>query len=202
MQENAKKLNNWEEYVAKKLSKRDKQEVNELSVQQRRNPTTVSQMMAQIQDLQNKVNFLSGAREFYDPESGEQLWSDPRSWSNFYDSEFQNFAALRLWIAAKYTEFHRYYGKRFRKTTCSRRTILFYLQQFRDRQTWRQTADMKRESLNAPFQPPHFQNRSGILRSYWWNLFSRWYDGLSESSYYGMESWKISSRYGISKLEA
>ena len=39
-------------------------------MQQRRSPTTVSQMMAQIQDLQNKVNSLSDAREFCDPESG------------------------------------------------------------------------------------------------------------------------------------
>ena len=31
---------------------------------------TVSQMMAQIQDLQNKVNSLSDAREFHDPDSG------------------------------------------------------------------------------------------------------------------------------------
>ena len=42
----------------------------ELSMQQRSNPTIVCQMMAQIQDLQSKVNSLSGAREFYDPESG------------------------------------------------------------------------------------------------------------------------------------
>ena len=42
----------------------------ELSMQKRRNPTTVSQMMAQIHDLQNKVNSFSDAREFYDPESG------------------------------------------------------------------------------------------------------------------------------------
>ena len=39
-------------------------------MQQQRNPTTVSQMMAQILDLQNRVNSLSDAREFYDPESG------------------------------------------------------------------------------------------------------------------------------------
>ena len=38
----------------------------ELSVQQERNPTTVSQLLIQIQDLQNKANPLSDAREFYD----------------------------------------------------------------------------------------------------------------------------------------
>ena len=50
--------------------------MNNLSVQQRRNPTTVSEMMAHIQDLQNKVNFLSDAREFYDPESGGTFLKD------------------------------------------------------------------------------------------------------------------------------
>ena len=36
---------------------------DELSMQQERNPTTVSQMMAQIRELQNNVNSLSDARE-------------------------------------------------------------------------------------------------------------------------------------------
>ena len=41
-----------------------------LSMQQQRNPTTESEVMAQTRKLQNKVNSLSDAREFYDPESG------------------------------------------------------------------------------------------------------------------------------------
>ena len=44
--------------------------IDELSMHQERNPTNVSQLLAQIQDLQNQVNSLSDAREFYDPESG------------------------------------------------------------------------------------------------------------------------------------
>ena len=43
--------------------------IDELSMHQERNPTTVSQLLTQIQDLQNKVNSLSEAREFYDPET-------------------------------------------------------------------------------------------------------------------------------------
>ena len=39
-------------------------------MQQKRNPTTVSQMTAQIRHLQNKVNSLSDAREVHDLESG------------------------------------------------------------------------------------------------------------------------------------
>ena len=44
--------------------------MDELSMHPERNPTTVSQLLAQIQDLQNKVNSLSGATEVYDLESG------------------------------------------------------------------------------------------------------------------------------------
>ena len=39
--------------------------IDELSMHQERNPTTVSQLLTQIQDLQNKVNFLSDAIDFF-----------------------------------------------------------------------------------------------------------------------------------------
>ena len=41
-----------------------------MSLHQERNPATVSQLLTQIRELQNKVNSLSDAREFFDPESG------------------------------------------------------------------------------------------------------------------------------------
>ena len=44
--------------------------IDELSMHQERNPTTVSQLMDQMRELQNKVNSLSDARTFYDPEPG------------------------------------------------------------------------------------------------------------------------------------
>ena len=62
----------------------------------------------------------------------EQLQSDTRSRSNFYCSKSQDLAALRFWIAAWYTEWYGYYRKRFWTTTCSRRTILYDLQQFKE----------------------------------------------------------------------
>ena len=40
--------------------------IDELSMQEERNPTTVSQLLTQIQDSQNEVNSLCVAREFYD----------------------------------------------------------------------------------------------------------------------------------------
>ena len=52
-------------------SRRARQARNdELSLHQERNPTTVSQLLTQIRELQNKVNSLSDAREVKDPESG------------------------------------------------------------------------------------------------------------------------------------
>ena len=42
---------------------------DELSVQQSEDSSTVSQLLAQIQDLQDKVNSLSDARKFYGPET-------------------------------------------------------------------------------------------------------------------------------------
>ena len=71
-------------------------------MQQERNPTTVSHMMAQIWDVQNKVNYLSDAREFGSSWISEQLWSDPRSQSTVHFSESQNHASLRFWISAWY----------------------------------------------------------------------------------------------------
>ena len=46
--------------------------IDELSVQQQRNPTIVIQLLTQSQDLQNKENSLSDAREFYDPETASR----------------------------------------------------------------------------------------------------------------------------------
>ena len=43
---------------------------DESSVHQERNPTTVSQLLTQIQESQNKANSLSDTREFCDPVSG------------------------------------------------------------------------------------------------------------------------------------
>ena len=57
----------------------DRGRSDELSLRQERNPTTVSQMMARIRELQNKVNSLSDAREFSRSCIREQLLSDPRS---------------------------------------------------------------------------------------------------------------------------
>ena len=43
--------------------------IDELSMHQERNPTTMSQLLTQILDLQNKVNSFPDTRELYDPET-------------------------------------------------------------------------------------------------------------------------------------
>ena len=43
--------------------------LDDLSMHAKRDPTSLSQLLTQIQDLQNKVNSLSDARDFYDPET-------------------------------------------------------------------------------------------------------------------------------------
>ena len=43
--------------------------IEEFSTQQERNPSSVSQLLTQIQDLQNKVNSSTDTRDLYDPET-------------------------------------------------------------------------------------------------------------------------------------
>ena len=43
--------------------------IDEMSVQHVRDPTSVTQLVTQIQDLQNKVNSLSEATEFHGPQT-------------------------------------------------------------------------------------------------------------------------------------
>ena len=73
--------------------------IDELSTHQKRD-ATVSQLLTQNQDLQNKVNSLSDAREFYDPESGSSYAATPRSQSIFDYSESHNNALPRFGIVA------------------------------------------------------------------------------------------------------
>ena len=89
--------------------------IGDLSMHQERSPTTVSQLLTQIQELQNKVSALSDAREFYDPESGSSSVATPR-----------------FCIAAWYSEYYWCIRKRFWTTICSRRTILYNFQQFKE----------------------------------------------------------------------
>ena len=73
--------------------------MNKLSMQQERNPTTVSQLLTHMQDSQNWVNSLSDAREFRDPETASSGASHVPSQLLTIPSPKRN-AQLRFWIAA------------------------------------------------------------------------------------------------------
>ena len=66
MQEIAKKLRR---ICCEETDRARQARIDELSMYQERNPTTVSQLLTQIRGSHNKVNSLSDAREFDDPES-------------------------------------------------------------------------------------------------------------------------------------
>ena len=70
MQETAKKLKNWEELIAKKQIEQDKQALMNCLCIKRGILRLWVNFLTQIQDLQNKVNSLTDAREFHNPESG------------------------------------------------------------------------------------------------------------------------------------
>ena len=168
----------------------------ELSLQQRRNPTnptTVSQMMAQIQDLQNKVNSLSDAREFFDPESGSSSGA-----THVPDQDSALLSSRTLprgdsGLPRNTQNCTGILGRVFERPPAQEGQSSTILNNSKNLASSSQDVRPDRRSLNTPIQPSHFQSSSGIWDgSYQWNLFSRWYDGLSEISYYGMESLKIS----------
>ena len=64
---------------------------------------------------------------------------------------------------------------------------------------WTETWD---ENLRISQYLYHASKRRWIVKSYWWNFFSQWYDWLYEISYLGKASETISWLYGISKLES
>ena len=147
--------------------------IDDLSMHQERNPATVSQLLTQIQDWQNKANSLSDARILRSWNS-EQLWSEPRSQSTFYHSKSQDYALPRFWIAARYTENYGYFRKRLWTTACSRRTNLFLSSTIRriwqpllwnwdiPGNTKRPESEMRREPQNSSILAPRFQSGGGI----------------------------------------
>ena len=144
-------------------------------MQQQRNAGTVSQMMAQIRDLQNRVNSFSDAREFYDPESRSSSGAThvpdqtstilssrtlprcdsglPRNTQNCTGIMGNVFERLLVQEGLPSTIFH------------NSKNLAFSSQDLRHdiSETARREREMKRESLNTSTQSPHFRSRSGML---------------------------------------
>ena len=117
--------------------------IEELSMQQQKNPATVSQMMAQIRDLQKKVNSL--------PCRDSGL---PRNTQNCTGMMGNVFERPPVQEGQPSTFFHN------SKNLASSSQLLG--PDTADTARKRENG-MKRESLNTPIQSPHFQSRSGML---------------------------------------
>ena len=74
--------------------------IDNLSVLQERSPTTVSQLLTDIQDLQNQANSLTDARNFDDPDTASSSGASPVPSQLLPNSKSQNNALPRFWIGA------------------------------------------------------------------------------------------------------
>ena len=63
--------------------------IEELSMNQERSPSVVNQLMSEIQELQNKVNSLTDARDFHDGEGSSSSGSShvPSRPLTFHESQ-------------------------------------------------------------------------------------------------------------------
>ena len=70
--------------------------IDEISMQQDRNPSTMSQLLTQIQDLQNKVNSLNDAREFNNLETASSSGTShfPQPTLEYSESQRKCLAAI------------------------------------------------------------------------------------------------------------
>ena len=191
-----------ENSVAKKQIEQDKARTDELSLHQDSNPTTVTQLLTQIRDLQNKVNSSSDANEFYDPETASSSGATHVPESNRLTilSPQNTCLALRFWIAVHGTHgiWYGYLQETFfERSNCSRRTILSPLWKFKEfgilllqelrsgnvGSIMESCERVRRDPQSSSIPTPRFHQSLGTLNhveSHWWNLFSQWYDGLSE----------------------
>ena len=174
MQEVAKKLKNWEEFVVKKQFEQDKQEKMNLSLHQERNPTTVGQLLTQIQELQDKINFLSDAREFYDLAAALERPTFSVNPLLFWVPELCLAATLDCRVIPGFsrvfqeTFFERPLAPEGRSSTFfnNSKNLASSSQELRpdiSGTTRRQESEMKREPLNTSILSPHFQRGGGSL---------------------------------------
>ena len=149
--------------------------IHELSFHRERKPTTVSQLMAQFREVQNKVNSLSDAGEFYDPESRSSSGAThvpdrtstilsprtllrcdsglPRNTLNGTGITGNVFERPSAQEGVSSTVFNNSKNLASSSQGLGPDTT----------ETARKESGMKRESLTTSIQPLHFQNRSSML---------------------------------------
>ena len=158
--------------------------------------------MVRIQDLQNKVNSLSDAREFYDPESGSSSGAThvPDQTSTILSSRTlprcdsglprntQNCTGIMRNVFERPPAQEGQFSSIFNNS----KSLASSSQDVRPDISETARRDMKRESLNTPIHSSHFRRRSGML-----NHTGGTYSHVGLTDYpripfYGMKSWEIS----------
>ena len=155
--------------------------MDELSMQQVRNPTAVSQLLTQIQDVQNKVNSLSDAREFYDSETATHGSSQPSTLASPRTIRSRDSGVphdTRNVMGTPGNVFERLRAREGRTSTLFNKSqnLASFSQELRldiPGNTKRPQSEMRREPQNSSILVPRFQSGGGVKKSYWWNLFSR-----------------------------
>ena len=186
--------------------------VDEVSLQQKRNPTSVSQLLTQIQDLQNKANSLADVSDFLrSTDSGAALERPtfPFNLGLFPSPRGMPCRDSGLPLDTRNTAGTS--GNVFWKPACSRRTTRSSLRKFQESgiiflrnatEYYRRYCETgkRNETRAAGFVDACtvLPKRSWSFEPYWRNLLSQWFDGLPEISHLGNASGKIPGRYGIS----
>ena len=153
--------------------------------------------MAQNRELQNKINSLSDARAFYDPESRS---SSGATHVLDHTSTILSPSALPLCDCGLPRDTQNgvgVTGNVFWTTSCPRRTVLDHLHQFKEfgillsgNETWYCRNSKEKREWNETRIVEYVSSftslpkRGWSVESYWWNLFSQWYDGLNENSFF------------------
>ena len=146
--------------------------IDELSMHQERNPATVSQLLTQILELQNKVNYLSDAREFYDSETATHGPSQPstiaiprtiRSRDSGLPHDTRNI------MGTSGNVFERPPAREGRTSTLfnNSKNLASSSQETRPdipRNTKRPKSEMRREPQNSSILVPRFQSGGGVKK--------------------------------------
>ena len=215
----ATKLKNWEEFVAKKQVEQDKRDLLKLSLQQERNLddresndgsdsgiTEQSEFLVRCKRIftilnqeaalershvPGKTSTILGPRTF--PRCNSGLPGDTLNGTGIAGNVFSNDHLLKKDCLLRSSAIQRIWHLPLRELRPD--TI--------ETDKDKRASGMKRVNRSIR-RFNHFTSKAEVepVESYWWNLFSQWYDGSSENSYYGTDSWNISWLYGVSKLES
>ena len=178
-------------------------------------PQTVSQLLAQMRESQDKVNSLSDVREFHDPETAGSSGASHVTSPPLTNPSYRTVLRPRFWIAAPETLNMMGISDVFWTTIClekdnlkiSRKITEFGIFfSWSETKTYRTYDDNRIEEETWATRLVQFEKHSPLWRWsftwYWWSLISRWYDGVPEISNLGAASCKIPWLHGIWKLES